>query len=49
MQIGQQVIAKKDGKIVKCYVLEKQEDKIILSDETGEFSRKYWEVQVIKE
>lgn len=49
MQIGQQVITERAGEIIKCFILEKRTEEIILSDGNIEFSRKYWEVQVIRE
>jgi hypothetical protein len=50
MNIGQSLLAKKDGKIIECIVIELFSEDILLEDkETKErLTRKYWEVRKLE-
>jgi len=48
MQIGEQVIARVNGEIKICNVLEMYSEDVKLSCEGQEITRKYWEIQKVK-
>jgi len=48
MQIGQQVLAKVNGEIKRCNVLEMYSEDVKLNCEGEEITRKYWEIQKVK-
>lgn len=50
MYIGKSVLAKKDGKVIECIVIDFSQEDILLEDkETKEqFKRMFWEVRNVK-
>ena len=50
MNIGESVLAKINGKIIKCFVVSLGEEDVVLNDGINkeEIRKKYWEIRTTK-